>query len=459
MAHDQRYPDTQWPTPVYNDFWRSSIWWNTQPDWINDTTEDINRYWNVCINAENKWIFVDASNFSRVWLIKYAWLEWALVHAQWIQLRVWRTNTTNIIWSVLSNFTEDFRFDSNWDLMILRPNTQWIRWLNINLIQENDFWYTTPTYRSVRLWTWNSVSFWVNVSWIAGPNFNGSNECIIPNTFRFTQVNAWWTDFLNWILWIVNWNFKFWWWVNPTTKVDIETWTLNDSWLRLRNILFNQSNAVTNTTAIGIDNTGKVQVSNSIWVADTRATNPQPQAMPWWDTYEFKQSASIWLPTWTWLYAWLETWRRYWFNGDFSWWPIYQYTTTEDWNNNKIKFERNSTSATTWSNWRKIPNQNFRIITATSTLTIWDDIIQVNNGAVNITINLVSPVILWAWAEVTISRWVGSTWTITIQPWAWQIEALANTLWASTSLAASWAYWQNVVFISNWTNWLRKMNW
>lgn len=394
MAHDQRYPDTQWPTPVYNDFWRSWIWAITQPDWVNDLTENIRRNGKVWINKDAvavldiQWLLADAN----IWLFKS--INWA---SAWYAIR-WETVNS---WAALWVYWEVWWFD--WATWF------WVRWMS------------------------SSIAQWAG---------------------KFINTIA------NWLAWYFQWRVAigsspF----SPTTFLHIVSWVLSDSWLRLENLLFNQSAAVTNTTAVWVDNAWKVHIANSIGSADTRAINLQPQQTALWDTYEFKQSVSIWLPTGTWTYAWLETWRRYWFNWDFSWWPIYQYATTEDWNWNRVRFERNSTGATTWSAWRKINNNNFRTITATSTLTIWDDSIQVNNAAVNVTITLVSPVIAWAWAEIHISRWVWATWTITINPWAWQIEALANTLWATTSLAASWAYGQNVIFISNWTNWLRKMNW
>ena len=95
-----------------------------------------------------------------------------------------------------------------------------------------------------------------------------------------------------------------------------------------------------------------------------------------------------------------------------------------------------------------------------ATTTTWSipntiDTVVINNWATAITLTMPTKV---AGKVITLMRGIGSTWGIIVNPWWWQIEALANTLWATTSLAASGAVWQNVMFMSDGTNWLRKNN-
>lgn len=101
--------------------------------------------------------------------------------------------------------------------------------------------------------------------------------------------------------------------------------------------------------------------------------------------------------------------------------------------------------------------RNVRNVTATSSLLATDDVLFIGTGATAMTLTLTTPVGN-AGRQVTISRNVGSTGTLTIAPGAGQIEALAGTLGATTTLAASGAIGANVVFISDGTNWLRMIN-
>jgi len=98
-----------------------------------------------------------------------------------------------------------------------------------------------------------------------------------------------------------------------------------------------------------------------------------------------------------------------------------------------------------------------RIINATATLTTIDDVVFVTNGATNITVTLTTP-IADTGREYSISRGIGSTGTITIATPAGRIEALNNTLVATTSLATAGTYGSSTTFISDGTNWLRLNN-
>lgn len=108
-----------------------------------------------------------------------------------------------------------------------------------------------------------------------------------------------------------------------------------------------------------------------------------------------------------------------------------------------------------WSETEVSRNDSFVTVTATWTIPNTVDTVIINNWATAITLTMPAKI---AWKTVTLMRGIGSTWGITVNPWWWQIEALANTLWATTTLAASGAYGQNVTFITDGTNWLRKNN-
>ncbi len=98
-----------------------------------------------------------------------------------------------------------------------------------------------------------------------------------------------------------------------------------------------------------------------------------------------------------------------------------------------------------------------RTVSATGAITVNDCIVFVTNGATAITLTMPTPVGN-AGLEITIVRSIGSTGTITITPGAGQIEALAGTLGATTSLATIGTYGGAVTFVSNGTNWLRTIN-
>ncbi len=108
-----------------------------------------------------------------------------------------------------------------------------------------------------------------------------------------------------------------------------------------------------------------------------------------------------------------------------------------------------------WSENEASRNDSFIVVTATWPIPTTVDTVFVNNWATAITITMPAKV---TGKCITISRGIWSTWWITINPWGWQIEALANTLVATTTLAAWWSLWSSVMFITDWTNWLRKNN-
>lgn len=98
-----------------------------------------------------------------------------------------------------------------------------------------------------------------------------------------------------------------------------------------------------------------------------------------------------------------------------------------------------------------------RTVSATGAITINDCIVFITNGATAITLTMPTPVGN-AGVQITLVRSTPSTGTITVTPGAGQIEALAGTLGATTSLAALGAYGGAVTFVSNGTNWLRTIN-
>ena len=101
--------------------------------------------------------------------------------------------------------------------------------------------------------------------------------------------------------------------------------------------------------------------------------------------------------------------------------------------------------------------RNIRTVSTTTTLTLNDDVVFITNGATAITITLPTPVGN-SGQSFSLVRSIGSTGAITILPGAGQIEALAGTLGASTSLAALGVYGGASTFVSNGTNWLRTIN-
>jgi len=101
--------------------------------------------------------------------------------------------------------------------------------------------------------------------------------------------------------------------------------------------------------------------------------------------------------------------------------------------------------------------RNFRAVTATGALLATDDVAIVQNGATNVTVTLPAPAAN-AGRQVTVSRGIGSTGSITVQGAAGQIESLAGALGATTTLSASGGLGSSVVFLSNGTAWLRLLN-
>ena len=99
----------------------------------------------------------------------------------------------------------------------------------------------------------------------------------------------------------------------------------------------------------------------------------------------------------------------------------------------------------------------FATVSATGAVPTNVETVYVTNGAVNVTLTLENPTLV-AGKKITISRGIGSTGTITLQGASGQIEALANTLGATTTLAAGGALGSSVEFQSNGVNWLRRMN-
>jgi hypothetical protein len=101
-------------------------------------------------------------------------------------------------------------------------------------------------------------------------------------------------------------------------------------------------------TAIGVDLNGKIRLSNSLAVTDSRAVNTLPQDYPMGTYEEFKQSTTLGLtipnaPT----YVQTRTVRMYGFLTDFSGGPARQDIDLID----GRQYFRLSTSATTWGAW------------------------------------------------------------------------------------------------------------
>lgn len=101
-------------------------------------------------------------------------------------------------------------------------------------------------------------------------------------------------------------------------------------------------------TATGVDLNGKVRLSNSLAVTDSRAINTTPQDYPMGTYEEFKQSTSLGfavpnVPT----YVQTHTNRQYGFLTDFSGGPVRQDIDLPD----GRQYFRLSTSATTWGAW------------------------------------------------------------------------------------------------------------
>ena len=94
-------------------------------------------------------------------------------------------------------------------------------------------------------------------------------------------------------------------------------------------------------------------------------------------------------------------------------------------------------------------------VAADITLTAVHTAIVCNNGAANITITL--PTASTCRGRIyMISRGAGSTGSVTITPTGSQVQELAGTLGATTTLSALGAYGQHVIFQSNGTAWYRK---
>lgn len=94
------------------------------------------------------------------------------------------------------------------------------------------------------------------------------------------------------------------------------------------------------------------------------------------------------------------------------------------------------------------------IVNATTTITSTNCSIECNNGATNITLTLPAPTTCRGRIYM-VHRNAGSTGTVTINPGGGQIQALAGTLGATTTISALGSYGQHVWFQSDGTNWLR----
>lgn len=76
-----------------------------------------------------------------------------------------------------------------------------------NMLRKTEYGYGAPTSTSTSIEIADqssSVSLGVNVDSIAGGNFRGNRELIIPNDWQITQVNAAGTDFIMPVLSIIN---------------------------------------------------------------------------------------------------------------------------------------------------------------------------------------------------------------------------------------------------------------
>jgi len=94
------------------------------------------------------------------------------------------------------------------------------------------------------------------------------------------------------------------------------------------------------------------------------------------------------------------------------------------------------------------------IVNSTTTITSTNCSIECNNGATNITLTLPAPTTCRGRIYM-VHRNAGSTGTVTINPGGGQIQELAGTLGATTTISALGSYGQHVWFQSDGTNWLR----
>jgi hypothetical protein len=146
--------------------------------------------------------------------------------------------------------------------------------------------------------------------------------------------------------------------IERTGQVIINTGTVNDSGLRLDDLRGMTSGYGgtdgTFSTAIGVDNAGKVVLSNSIFSPDSRNVNDTPDQYAPGYYVEFKTATVVGFdntaangPTAGQTYVGLETFRRYGYSADLSGGPVQQRVQMDD----GREYYRNSLTATTWTPW------------------------------------------------------------------------------------------------------------
>jgi hypothetical protein len=173
--------------------------------------------------------------------------------------------------------------------------SSWLKGQYGKVIRSTKFMYTGSPYPANQLGDSISTSMGVNVNTIAGGNFNGRKEMIIPNTYRITQVNSAGTDFLNGVMGFNNGNVGIG-TISPIAKFDVsgggtrlnggygDNWfpySDGNNYLRANNHIFANSSAVervritgdgnvgigTTTPIFKLDVNGSAQIKN-IWKFD-----------------------------------------------------------------------------------------------------------------------------------------------------------------------------------------------
>jgi hypothetical protein len=146
--------------------------------------------------------------------------------------------------------------------------------------------------------------------------------------------------------------------IERTGQVIINTGAAGDSGLTLDDLRgmtagYGQTDG-TFVTAIGVDPTGKVRLSNSLYSTDSRGVNDTPDQYSAGYYIDFKQATTVGFdgtatggPLSGQTYIGLETFRRYAQAGDFSGGPVIQTTVLDD----GREYFRVSTSTTTWGPW------------------------------------------------------------------------------------------------------------
>ena len=335
-----------------------------------------------------------------------------------IQKRRWKTwyhvdnkfNPTTIIdiyvragmkneWMILNtnptfDATVDFSVNTN-------PNTAW------TTFNPNTPNLTTVLYVSTidwSQWTWNGTSY------VSAP---------VSPDWKITG-NAWTIQATNFI--------------GTTDNVGLSVRTNNV----IRQTITNNGNigigTTTPTTLLNVQNTASTSANVALFKSLNGAWG---YAVRW-------ESVNAWWALWVYWELWAWDWtRRSWVRGNSSLFTapaITWFSTIPNWLSAFFN-ER------VWV-WTQTPESDLHVvgsvsnsitvINATTTLNDTHNKIVVQNWAANITITLPNA-LTCVWRVYEISRYAWSTWSITVVGSWSQIQALAWTVWATTTLWIHWA--------------------